>query len=79
MILTLCSKRTFCGAKKLSFCASETVLKFTCGVGMKADVLQNCGCEPAVKMLTSLRKVHEQCIAHAEIKIKSETQQRRQK
>ena len=37
----------------------------------KTHVLQNCSCDPKVKMLTSLRKENEQRITHAEIKNKN--------
>ena len=76
MLWTLSSKRTFCGAKKLAFCVSQTVLKVNTGVGMKAVVLPNCDCEPTVKMFASLRKEDKLHIDHAEREIYINTPRR---
>ena len=76
---SLCSKRTFCGSRKLSLCVAETVSKFNCGVGTKAVVLRNIGCEPSRKMLTTLRREDHIRINHSERKIHSETRINRQK
>ena len=78
----LCTKRTFCGFRKLSLCVAESVSKFNCGVGTKAVVLRNIGCEPTRKMLTALRAdLREDHIRndHSERKIHSETRINRQK
>ena len=70
------AKEHFCGAKKLAFCVSQTVLKFYSEVGIKEVVLQNCGCEPTVKMFASLRKEDKLRIGHAERKIHINTHRR---
>ena len=38
VLWSLCSKRTFCGFRKLPLCVAETVSKFNCCVGTKAVV-----------------------------------------
>ena len=69
MLRSICSKRTFCGYRKLLLCVHETVTKFNQGAIRKSVLMKYIGCEPKHYMTNALLREDEQRIDFSERKI----------
>ena len=79
MLWSICSKRTFCGYRKLLLCVYETVTKFNQGAIMKSVLMKNIGCEPKHYMTNALQREDGQRIDFSERKISEKRRSSRQK
>ena len=79
LLWSKCPKTKFCGRRNVETAVCETICHFNSGVGTKAIVVKELGCDPGENMISGLKKIDEERVKNATSKISEKYRRERRK